>query len=183
MPLINVDESLNRLLAATETLESVLTPLTKVGQAQVLAQDVIAELTEPPFRSSAMDGFAIRYQDYRQDTKFHVVGEAAAGKGYDGKIGKAETVRIFTGAPVPDDADTVIIQENAVIEGDSVSFTKAPEPNANIRPRGGNFEKGDSVLKKGRVMTSIVASRSAISFFGNWTTRREPPCKSTPIGK
>ena len=58
MPLINVDESLNRLLTATDTLESVLTPLTKVGQAQVLAQDVIAELTEPPFRSSAMDGFA-----------------------------------------------------------------------------------------------------------------------------
>ncbi|MBI0176361.1 molybdopterin molybdotransferase MoeA [Bartonella apis] len=174
MPLINVDESLNRLLAATDTLESVLTPLTKVGQAQVLAQDVIAELTEPPFRSSAMDGFAIRFQDYRKDAKFHVVGEAAAGKGYDGKIGKEEAIRIFTGAPVPDEADTIIIQENAVIEGDTVSFTKAPEQNANIRPRGGNFEKGDSVLKKGRIMTPSALALCASTGHGAVKVVRRP---------
>ena len=166
MPLINVDESLKRLLAATHTLESELTPLAEIGEAQVLAQDVIAELTEPPFRSSAMDGYAIRYQDYEQNREFDLVGESSAGKGYSGKIGKNEAVRIFTGAPVPDDADTVIIQEDAKLEGNRVSFTKAPEAGANIRPRGGNFQKGDSVLEKGRIMTPSALALCASTGHG-----------------
>lgn len=166
MPLINVDESLNRLLAATDTLESEMVPLTKVGQAQVLAQDIITELTEPPFRSSAMDGYAIRFQDYRQDVKFKLVGEAAAGKGYSGKIQANEAVRIFTGAPVPDDADTVVIQENANQQDDIVSFTEAPAKGANIRPKGGNFLKGDSVLEKGRIMTPSALALCASTGHG-----------------
>lgn len=174
MSLINVDESLNRLLSATDTLESELVPLTKIGQAQILAQDITAKLTEPPFRSSAMDGYAIRFQDYRQDVKFKLVGEAAAGKGYDGKIQQNEAVRIFTGAPVPDDADTVIIQENANQEGSIVSFTEAPSKGANIRPQGGNFLKGDSVLQKGRIMSPSALALCASAGYGAIQVIRRP---------
>ncbi|WP_297322728.1 gephyrin-like molybdotransferase Glp [uncultured Bartonella sp.] len=174
MPLINVDESLKRLLAVTETLEIKLTPLSEIGQDQVLAQDIVAELTEPPFRSSAMDGYAIRFNDYHQSAKFKLVGESAAGNGYDGRIQKNEAVRIFTGAPVPDDADTVIIQEDATELDDMVSFTQAPSRGANIRPCGGNFKKGENVLKAGRVMTPSALALCAATGHGNIYVIRRP---------
>lgn len=174
MSLINVDQSLNRLLAATETLENTLTPLCEIGQGQVLAQDVIATLTEPPFRSSAMDGYAIRYQDYGPSVKFKLVGESAAGKGYKGRIHEKEAIRIFTGAPVPDDADCVVIQENAVELGDTVSFNEAPSVNANIRSQGGNFKKGDHVLKAGRVMTPSALALCASTGHGCVRVIRRP---------
>lgn len=175
MSLLNIDDALNRLLSATDTLESASVTISEIGLRQVLAEDIVAQLTEPPFRSSAMDGYAVRRADYEINNRFKVIGESAAGKGFSGKIGQGEAVRIFTGAPVPDDADSVIIQENTEDTKDGfVTLTEAPSFNANIRPLGGHFKSGDIVLKKGKIISPAGVALCASTGHGKVKVIRRP---------
>jgi molybdopterin molybdotransferase len=96
-----------------------------------------------------MDGWAVRRADYAPGKALAVVGESAAGKAFAREIRAGEAVRIFTGAPVPAGADLVIIQEEAVREGDSVRFEAGENPKPNIRPAGGDFRAGDTLLDAG----------------------------------
>lgn len=174
MPLLNIDEALNRLLSATQTLEIENVSLSNIGLRQVLADDITAKLTEPPFRSSAMDGYAIRVSDFAKSSSFKVIGESAAGKGFSGKIGSGEAVRIFTGAPVPDDADCVVIQEKTEIKDDIIVITDTPKLNDNIRPLGGHFKKGDTVFSKGKVVSPAAIALCASSGYATIPVIRRP---------
>ncbi|PLR22265.1 molybdopterin molybdenumtransferase MoeA [Caulobacter zeae] len=116
---------------------------------RVLAQDVVADRCQPPFDASAMDGWAIRRADYGVVEAFAVVGESAAGRAYPKAVQAGQAVRIFTGAPVPAGADLVVIQEEAIRDGDRVSFAAGESPKANIRPAGGDFRSGDRLLEAG----------------------------------
>ncbi|MEJ0022203.1 MAG: molybdopterin-binding protein [Alphaproteobacteria bacterium] len=112
---------------------------------------------QPPFNASAMDGWAVRRID--APGALRIIGESAAGKGFSGKVGKGEAVRIFTGAPVPPGADAVIIQEEAVREGD---FVRVGAPDGgNIRTRGLDFEAGDKLLTMGTRLDGVAIALAA----------------------
>lgn len=119
---------------------------------RVLAEPVVAPRHQPPFDASAMDGWAIRRADYTSGKAFAIAGESAAGKAFARAVQAGEAVRIFTGAPVPAGADLVIIQEEAVREGDAVRFEAGEDPKSNIRPAGGDFKAGDALLASGLVI-------------------------------
>ena len=120
MSLLPVDDAQARLLSGVEP-----TPAERVaiGSAtgRVLAKDVSSLRTQPPFAASAMDGYAVRADDLGPGAVLTVTGESAAGHGFAGHVHAGEAVRIFTGAPVPDGADTILIQENATRSGDRIT--------------------------------------------------------------
>ncbi|MCD2171481.1 molybdopterin molybdotransferase MoeA [Rhizobium sp. C4] len=154
MTLLPVDTALARLLALAKPIsESETLPLDACA-GRVLASDLTARLTQPPFDSSAMDGYAIRAADARADVRLTLIGESAAGHAFDGVVGPGETVRIFTGAPVPEGADAVLLQEDAIRHEDgTIGMSFFPEPRRHIRPRGQDFREGETILKTGAVMT------------------------------
>lgn len=148
------------LMSVSDALEKVLAGVMPLGPEQIglrfahgrtLAHALSAALTHPPFDASSMDGYALRATDAAHaPVTLRVIGEAAAGWPFGGTVGHGEAVRIFTGAPVPDGADTVIIQEDAAASGGSVTFQETPVKGANVRLRGADFHEGDNVLARGR---------------------------------
>ncbi|MTI33482.1 molybdopterin molybdotransferase MoeA [Xanthovirga aplysinae] len=120
----------------------------------VLAEDIFSPINMPPFRQSAMDGYAIRFEDFTIDTQFfHLVGEIPAGSSNFPSLGSGEAVRVFTGAPVPDEATAVIIQEKAIQEDQRVRFKQNNiKEEQNIRGVGDQIKEGDLALKKGGLL-------------------------------
>ncbi|MDN3491891.1 molybdopterin molybdotransferase MoeA [Winogradskyella bathintestinalis] len=112
----------------------------------VLFEDIFSPINMPPFRQSAMDGYAFRYSE---NQKFTIVEESKAGDGHNYVLNEGEAVRIFTGALVPDNADTVIMQEHVEREGEIIQIKKMPFQFANIRKVGEQINIGELALKKG----------------------------------
>jgi molybdopterin molybdotransferase len=139
----------------------------------VLAHPVDAFRDQPPFRSSAMDGWAARASDLGQEAVLKIVGESAAGHGYAGVLGAGEAVRIFTGAALPDGADTVVLQEDAKPEGDTVRLGPAPTPD-NLRPLGGDFRAGQRLLEAGVRMDPWRLSLAAAAGRAHLSVARRP---------
>ncbi|MGR6430773.1 molybdopterin molybdotransferase MoeA [Rhizobium sp. PAMB 3174] len=154
MSLLPVEDALERLLrAANPVTATEELPLAMAGD-RVLATDLAARLTQPPFDASAMDGYAIRAKDIASiGAELSVIGTSSAGHGFDGDIGRNEAVRIFTGAPVPVGADTVLIQEDTEIAGEGrFRANFLPETGRHIRPRGQDFAEGEVVLSAGTAL-------------------------------
>src|SRR6476646_11497065 len=113
MALLSVAEALARVTQGLEPLDAERVKLDQ-ARGRVLAEDLTSGLTQPPFDASAMDGYAVRAADVATlPATLRLIGEALAGRGFDGEVGQGEAVRIFTGAPVPKGADTIVIQEDA----------------------------------------------------------------------
>ncbi len=110
--LLAVEAALQRILADAAPLEPENVPF-HAAAGRVLATPVVARLTQPPFNASAMDGYAVRAADAVVGAKLEVIGQSAAGHAFEGKFEPGTAVRIFTGAPVPEGADAVLIQEDA----------------------------------------------------------------------
>jgi molybdopterin molybdotransferase len=151
MNLLPVEDALSRLLSSARPVEEIEHVAIAGAQGFVLARDVEARLTHPPFDSSAMDGYALRAEDIATiGTVLTVIGESAAGRSFPGRVEPGQAVRIFTGAPVPEGADTVLIQEDAeVLDGGRIATRFSPAKGRHIRPRGQDFRKGDVVLRAG----------------------------------
>ena len=115
----------------------------------VLAEDVISPIHMPPFRQSAMDGYAVRIHDSEY---YHVKGELQAGDGQDVTLQQGDAVRIFTGAPVPNDANAVVIQEKTTIKEQELEVHDEVRLQSNIRPKGEQIQKGENALTKGTVL-------------------------------
>ena len=112
MALMAVAEAKARIVAGVEPLPGESVSIYEAS-GRVLAEALRANLTQPPFDASAMDGYAVRAADVATvPVSLKVVGASAAGHGFDGQVGPMEAVRIFTGAPLPQGADTVVIQED-----------------------------------------------------------------------
>ncbi len=113
--------------------------------------NLTARLTQPPFDASAMDGYALRAEDADEvGSILTVVGESAAGHGYSGTVASGEAVRIFTGAPVPAGADSILLQEDAEkLEGGRIRTHFTVTKGRHIRPRGQDFAEGDVALSQG----------------------------------
>lgn len=149
MSLLSAETALSRVLDGVVPLGEEIVPIAE-ADGRVLARDVAATLTQPPFNASAMDGYAIfgRAAAAPGD-RWTVVGQSAAGRGFVGTVSAGQAVRIFTGAPVPDGCGTVVIQENVAREGDVIVATDATAAGANIRAAGIDFRAGDVVLRRG----------------------------------
>ncbi|MBB2751110.1 UNVERIFIED_ORG: molybdopterin molybdotransferase [Rhizobium aethiopicum] len=153
MNLLPVTEALRRLLsrarpvAVSETL-----PLAE-AEGRVTALDLKAGITQPPFNASAMDGYALRRDDAPEPgAVLKVIGTSSAGHAFEGSVGQGEAVRIFTGAPVPSGADSVLLQEDAEkIEG-GIRTNFPVRLGQHVRPRGQDFAEGETVLSAGSVL-------------------------------
>jgi molybdopterin molybdotransferase len=167
MKLLAVDEARRRMLAEIAPLPAERVALS-ASIGRVLAEDVTAVRDQPPFAASAMDGWAVRAADTPGSLK--IVGESAAGHGYEGQAGPGEAVRIFTGAALPAGCDAMVIQEDARRDGDAVTV---PEVAAGhyIRPAGGDFQAGAVLLQRGvridpwRLSLAASAGRAEVSVY------------------
>ena len=164
---LSVEDARARILARASAPAAETVALSD-ADGRTLAETVTAVRDQPPFDSSAMDGWAVRRADIGEATTLTIVGESAAGRGYEAELQPGEAVRIFTGAPVPAGADFIVIQEDAVREGETVRLGPAGA-NANLRRRGGDFREGSVLLEAGtrldpwRLSLAAAAGRAELS--------------------
>ncbi|MDQ0320423.1 molybdopterin molybdotransferase [Pararhizobium capsulatum DSM 1112] len=155
MALLPVDEALRRLLALAPAERRTESVSLDMAHGRILAEDVRALLTHPAFDNSAMDGYAGRHEDFSKTAvELTVIGQSAAGRGFTGRLGAGEVVRIFTGAPIPEGADCVLAQEDAErLANDRIRAHFSPPKGRHIRPKGQDFAKGDVIVHAGESMT------------------------------
>jgi molybdopterin molybdotransferase len=151
--MIPVAEALRRIL---DELPATAPQIVSVAEAagRALAEDVVARVTQPPADTSAMDGYAVRAADVAQiPATLTVVGEAPAGGAYGRALRPGEAVRIFTGGPLPQGADTIVIQEDTAREGDRVTVRESSAKGRHVRIAGLDFKAGQVGLAAGRVLS------------------------------
>lgn len=173
MALLPVDEAVARLLAGVNPLPAENVALADAA-GRVLAEDVAARLTQPPFPASAMDGYAVHAEEAKTGAVLKVVGMSRAGARFSGRLGRGEAVRIFTGAPVPEGADAILIQENAKRDGDLVEVLEPTAAGRHIRPAGLDFTLGEVHLSGGTVLTPHALSLAASMGYASLPVRRRP---------
>ncbi|NLH79380.1 MAG: molybdopterin molybdotransferase MoeA [Phyllobacteriaceae bacterium] len=149
MALTAVEEALALVLADLAPVATERVPLDRAA-GRVLAEDLRALRTQPPFHAAAMDGWALRAVDAAAPgARLRILGESAAGHGFSGTVGPGEAVRIFTGAPLPAGADTVVMQEATRRDGDVVEIAEAVALGRHVRAAGIDFQAGDVGLTAG----------------------------------
>ncbi|EJM98060.1 gephyrin-like molybdotransferase Glp [Phyllobacterium sp. YR531] len=172
--LLPVAEALSRILGAAVKADVETVSLSKSG-GRVLAEDLYAKRQQPPFAASAMDGYAVRAADIAEaPVTLKLIGQSAAGHAFSGSVGTGETVRIFTGAPVPAGADSVVIQENTVASGSEIKINENLDLGKNIRKAGLDFNQGDLLLKAGRVLDPSALALAAAANYPQVPVYRQP---------
>jgi molybdopterin molybdotransferase len=172
--LMPVADALSAVLAGAEALPEEMVAL-DAAHHRVLARDVVALRTQPPQAMSAMDGYAVRSADaLNVAARLKVIGEVAAGRPFETALRAGEAVRIFTGGVIPDGADAVIIQEDTVRDGDTITITEAAIAGRHIRPAGVDFSAGDVLLRAGRRLTDRDLSLAAGMNYPQLAVRRRP---------
>ena len=172
--LIPVEEAISRIIVGAQALPVDEVSLADAG-GRTLAAPLKARRTQPPFNSSSMDGYALRAADIAAaPATLKVVGMSAAGHRYAAPIGAGEAVRIFTGAPVPQGADAVLIQENAEAGKDTVVALKAVAEGKNIRSAGLDFQEGALLLEAGRRLGMREIALAAAMGHATIPVRRRP---------
>lgn len=169
--MLSYEEALARLVAACEPVPPVDLPLAEAA-GLTLAEDLAARLTQPPFPASAMDGYAMRWDD--MPGPWRIIGESAAGRGFDGVVETGEAVRIFTGAPLPVGADTVILQEDVRRDGDTLTLAGdgPPKQGAHIRAAGKDFSAGEPLIAVGTRLSPQHLGLAAAAGHGALAVRR-----------
>jgi molybdopterin molybdotransferase len=172
--LMPVADALSAILAGAEALPEEMVALDAAFH-RVLAHDVAARRTQPPQAMSAMDGYAVRAADAADlSARLKVIGEVAAGRPFERRLGQGEAVRIFTGGVIPEGADAVIIQEDTVIDGSTLTITEAAVAGRHIRPAGVDFREGDVLLTRGSSLTDRDLSLAAGMNYPELAMRRRP---------
>ena len=173
--LLPVDEAIARVVAGVVPLDTESVLLAEAA-GRTLAEPLAARRTQPPFPASAMDGYAVRAADLAAPpATLRLIGASVAGKGFTGRVGPGEAVRILTGAPVPEGADAVLIQENAEApDPATVIANAAVGAGRNIRPAGFDFRAGDRLLDAGRVLGAREIAVAAAMGYGAVPVRRRP---------
>ncbi len=156
--MISVEEALDRILSRVSVLGDERVPLTR-ALGRVLAEDVESPLDMPPWPASSMDGYALRSQDTGSASaaapaRLAVSGRVPAGGMAERPLGPGEAFRIFTGAPLPEQADAIIPQEDVRVEGSILLVPRPVEAGDFVRPRGEDMRRGDHVLDAGRVLSA-----------------------------
>ena len=169
--MISVTEALSHLFALARPLASEWVPLAE-AHGRVLAQPVQALRDQPPFSASAMDGYALRNAEVAAAAQFTVIGEAAAGHGFAGSVGPGQAVRIFTGAPLPDGTDRVVIQEDVDRQGDIITLKPDLDPSPYVRAKGSDFAKGQTIPAPKSLGANDIALMAAMNIAEVPVTRR-----------
>lgn len=157
--MIPVAEALARVLALCRPLPAEPVPLAEAA-GRVMLEDARASRAQPPFAAAAMDGYALAAAEAGRGNRLRVIGQAQAGAGFAGRVGRGEAVRIFTGAPMPDGADHVVIQEDADRDGDTVRLRETGA--ANVRPAGADFPAGHVLAAPRRLRPAELALLAAM---------------------
>lgn len=174
MALLPVSEAVSRIVAGVYPRPAETVPL-DLSPGRRLAGPLAALRSQPPFRASAMDGYALRSADATAGVELRVIGTSAAGHGFHGSVSAGECVRIFTGAPVPDGADAVLIQEDATtLPGERIAIREAVPPGRHVRARGLDFAEGDVLLAPGRIMGMREIALAAALGHGSIPVRQRP---------
>jgi molybdopterin molybdotransferase len=151
-PMMSVDEALGLIAARVTAVQEVEAVALAEADGRILAHDISAPLPLPPFTNSAVDGFAVASRDLLQgkEQRFPVTGRVQAGASAQAPLKPGHAMRIFTGAPMPEGADTVFMQEDVRVEGGNVVLPAGLKPGANVRPAGEDIPLGHAALKAGR---------------------------------
>ena len=172
--MIPVDEARRRILAELRAVGTEEVSLLE-APGRVLADDVRARLTQPPWPVSAMDGYAVRAADAAKvPVTLRIAGAVPAGSSYAGTVGAGEAVRIFTGAPVPEGADAIIIQEDTTAADGEVTIREAARAGRHIRVAGLDFKSGDIGIAAGRRLTARDVGLAAAMNVPWLRVRRRP---------
>lgn len=169
--MISVAQALDRLFSIAKQLDVETVSLADAA-GRVLAMDVAARLTQPPFASSAMDGYAVINAEAQSGMTLKVIGESAAGSRFEGKVSSGNAVRIFTGAPVPEGADCIVIQEDVSRDGDTITISENRDTKTYIRPAGGDFSEGELVKAPRLLSPADIALLAAMNIAEVQVTRK-----------
>jgi molybdopterin molybdotransferase len=173
-PLLPVADALARIIETAQPLASERVSLPD-ALGRTLSQDVTAKRTQPPFAASSMDGYAVRAADLAQvPVTLRVIGTSSAGHRFHGEVMSGDCVRIFTGAPLPDGADSIIIQENTTAQADRVEILQSEPKGSYVRPAGLDFQQGDVLLKKGTRLGPCELAIAAAMNHGSLAVTRKP---------
>jgi molybdopterin molybdotransferase len=152
------------LLSIHSAISNMLNQITSVTECEqlelektlgrVLAKDLISNINVPPYDNSAMDGYAMRCEDLADTKQLELVGTALAGKPFKEQVLSGQCIRIMTGAVIPQGADSVVMQENTVVNDDSVIFNQIPQLGNSVRKAGEDIQLGQVVVSKGTKLTA-----------------------------
>lgn len=170
--MITVEMALSQLFELVTPLESEVVSIDQ-AYGRILSEPVSAQRDQPPFAASAMDGYAVSDQALPEGLVLDVIGEAVAGKGFNRSVHNGEAVRIFTGAPLPQNASKVIIQENVEQIGDTIRISSPENVATFIRAAGSDFKAGDSIKAPRLLNSSDIALLAAMNV-SKLPVRRKP---------
>jgi molybdopterin molybdotransferase len=173
MALIPVSEAQARMFALKAPMPVEHVPLLEAN-GRYAAEDILARRTQPAMDLSAMDGYAIRFAE--RPGPWIVAGESAAGGGLNFALAAGEAARIFTGAPVPEGADTILVQEDAARESDRVimSGEGPPHEGAHIRRTGTDFRTGERLIAAGSPLGPAAIALAGSGNHGTLAVHRRP---------
>jgi molybdopterin molybdotransferase len=151
-PMMSVDEAVSIIAARVTAVRDIETVSLTAADGRILAKEISAPLPLPPFTNSAVDGYAVRSGDLAlvAERAFPVAGRVQAGASAQGPVEPGHAVRIFTGAPMPQGADTVFMQEDVRLDQGRVVLPAGLKPGANVRPAGEDIPAGHSALAAGQ---------------------------------
>ena len=178
--MISVAEALGRVISLMTPVGEETVPLAEAA-GRILSQTVHAKRTQPPFPASAMDGYAVRFAASQPGMSLNVIGESAAGLRFDGTLGPNDAVRIFTGAPVPEGADSILIQEDANRTGDTITVRETRETSSYIRPAGTDFAQGDPLNAPRKLNPQDIALLASMNI-AQVPVRKRPEIALIPTG-
>lgn len=174
--MISVEEAKKLISEHISSLKPVIKPLQQAAE-HVLANDIFAAFDIPAFAQSSMDGYAIIFGE--QTTNLNLIGEMAAGTANKLTLTKGQAIRIFTGAPLPDGADTVVMQEKTSRENNTISFQDEQLVlGSNVRPIGSEISTGELAMKKGDWLSPASLAFLAGLVFTRWRFIR---CQGWPL--
>jgi molybdopterin molybdotransferase len=156
-PLLSLEEALARIKAALQPVAGSETVALKSALGRVLAQPVFTPIDIPHERNAAMDGYALAASDILPNQPFslHLAGASWAGKPFQGQLQPGQCIRIFTGAVLPEQADTVVMQEQVRTNGQTVHFPAQTRPYQNVREIGEDVRQGDRLLSSPKKLTAV----------------------------
>lgn len=161
MALMPVSEALARILSGVQVLGAEPVALLD-ARGRALASPLSALFWQPPFAVSSMDGYAVRAADVTTiPAQLTMIGESAAGRRFTGRVESGQCVRIFTGAPLPEGADAVVIQEDTAREGNFVTIRETCAAGHYVRPKGMDFAQGQTLLGAGHMLDARALTLAA----------------------
>jgi molybdopterin molybdotransferase len=173
MSLLPVQDAIAAILRRVPPVQIERVPL-QAAAGRILAAPIVAQHNHPPFPASAMDGYAMRAEDVIEGHGLRLIGTSQAGAGFAGVVGANEAVRIFTGAPVPQGADTVIMQEEARVIDGFVHFSAPARPGHSVRPLGNDFKTGDELVSSGSLLSAMHLSVAAAANCAELSVAKRP---------